>query len=240
VSRLASAAVLQRWGESLILLPGGLPRNVQETHFGRKLGRFLDLAGERLNNEESMSVRAGGAEDMFLDVKDLAVRKVPIRKSYVPGSIDYQTAEIKQVEPLEVNATAELLDGQIRIAGDIETKVELVCARCLEPVMEEVSRTFDLFYSPLPKGVKPEEARLKEDDAEIGFFEGEGLFLADVLREQVLLALPMKVICRGDCRGLCPNCGANLNHEECRCETHATDPRLAPLARLKQDWLKKQ
>jgi len=187
-----------------------------------------------------MSVRAGGAEDMFLDVKDLAVRKLPIRKSYALGSIDYQTAEIKQVEPLEVNATAELLDGQIRIAGNIETKVELVCARCLEPVVEEVSRTFDLFYSPLPKGVKPEEARLKEDDAEIGFFEGEGLFLADVLREQVLLALPMKVICRGDCRGLCPNCGANLNHEECRCETHATDPRLAPLARLKQDWLKKQ
>ena len=198
------------------------------------------MAGERLNNEESMSVRAGGAEDMFLDVKDLAVRKLPIRKSYAPGSIDYQTAEIKQIEPLEVNATAELLDRQIRIAGDIETKVELVCARCLEPVVEEVSRTFDLFYSPLPKGVKPEEARLKEDDAEIGFFEGEGLFLADVLREQVLLALPMKVICRSDCRGLCASCGANLNHEECRCETHATDPRLAPLARLKQDWLKKQ
>jgi uncharacterized protein len=50
----------------------------------------------------------------------------------------------------------------------------------------------------------------------------------------------MKAICRSDCRGLCAACGANLNHEECRCETHATDPRLAPLARLKQDWLKKQ
>jgi uncharacterized protein len=107
-------------------------------------------------------------------------------------------------------------------------------------VVDEVHRSFDLFYSPLPKDLKPEEARLKDDDSEIGFFEGEGLFLADVLREQVLLALPMKVICRSDCRGLCPSCGANLNHEECRCETHATDPRLAPFARLKQDWLKKQ
>ena len=187
-----------------------------------------------------MSVCAGGAEDMFLDIKDLAVRKQIIRKSYAPGIIDYQTAEMKQVDPLEVNATAELLEEQIRVAGEIETKVELVCARCLEPVVDEVHRSFDLFYSPLPQGEKPEEARLKEDDAEIGFFEGEGLFLADVLREQVLLALPMKVICRADCRGLCPNCGANLNHEECRCETHAADPRLAPLARLKQDWLKKQ
>jgi uncharacterized protein len=187
-----------------------------------------------------MSVRAGGAEDMFLDVKDLAVRKLRIRKSYAPGSIDYHTADIKQTEPLEVTATAELVDGQIRVTGDLETKIEMVCARCLEPVIEDVSRSFDLFYRPLEKDLKPREDRLKDDDTEIGFFQGEGLFLADVLKEQVLLALPLKVICRSDCRGLCPNCGANLNHEECRCETHATDPRLAPLARLKQDWLKKQ
>jgi uncharacterized protein len=177
---------------------------------------------------------------MFLDVKDLAVRKLRIRRNYAPGSIDYHTAEIKQSEPLQVTATAELLDGQIRITGELETKIELVCARCLEPVVEDVNRAFDLFYRPVAKDLKPKEDRLKDDDTEIGFFEGEGLFLADVLKEQVLLALPLKVICRSDCRGLCPSCGANLNHEECRCETHTTDARLAPLARLKQDWLKKQ
>ncbi len=177
---------------------------------------------------------------MFLDVRDLAVRKLSIRKSYAPGSIDYHTSELKQAEPLDVRATAELVDGQIRIEGELQTKIELVCARCLEPVLEEVVREFDLFYRPLPKGTKPEEERLKADDTEIGFYQGEGVFLADVLSEQVLLALPMKAICRSDCRGLCPSCGANLNHEECRCETHATDSRLAPLARLKQDWLKKQ
>ena len=177
---------------------------------------------------------------MFLDVKDLAVRKLRIRKTYRPGSIDYHSAEIKQVQPLEVTATAELVNGQIHVFGELETRIELACARCLEPVIEELSRAFDLFYSPVPRGGRPEEERLKEDDSEIGFFEGEGLFLADVLKEQVLLALPLKVICQSDCRGLCPNCGANLNHEECRCETHATDPRMAPLARLKQDWLKKQ
>src|SRR6202166_500603 len=177
---------------------------------------------------------------MFLDVKDLAVRKLRIRKTYAPGSVDFHSSEIKQLEPLEVNATAELLEGQIRVEGQLDTKIELQCARCLEPVVEEVNRAFDLFYAPLPKDEKPKEDRLKDDDTEIGFFQGEGLFLADVVKEQVLLALPLKVSCQSDCRGLCPNCGANLNHEECRCETHATDPRLAPLARLKQDWLKKQ
>jgi len=177
---------------------------------------------------------------MFLDVKDLAVRKLHIRKSYAPGSIDYGLNEVKQLEPLEVNATAELLEGQIRVTGELQTRIEMVCARCLEPVIEEVHRDFDLFYQPLLKGTPNEEERLKDDDTEIGFFEGEGLFLADVLKEQVLLSLPMKVICQSDCRGLCPHCGANLNQEQCRCERHTSDPRLAPLARLKQDWLKKQ
>ncbi|HXM99963.1 MAG TPA: DUF177 domain-containing protein [Candidatus Dormibacteraeota bacterium] len=187
-----------------------------------------------------MSVRAGGAEDMFLDVKDLAIRKLPIRKNYAPGAIDYHSSEIKQIAPMEVNATAELLEGNIRIEGSLRTKVELVCARCLEPVTEEVQRDFDLMYAPVPKDEKPKEDRLRDDDTEIGFFLGDGLFLADVLKEQVLLELPVKVICQSECRGLCANCGANLNHEECRCETHALDQRLAPLARLKQDWLKKQ
>src|SRR5260370_34210115 len=107
-----------------------------------------------------MSVRAGGAEDMFLDVKELAVRKLRIRKTYAPGSIDFHSAEIKQLEPLEVTPTAELLESQIRIAGNLETKIKLVCARCLEPVVQEVARTFDLFYAPEPKVEKPTVVQL--------------------------------------------------------------------------------
>src|SRR5438132_12345301 len=125
-----------------------------------------------------MSVRAGGAEDMFLDVKELAIHKLRIRKTYAPGSIDFHSAEIKQVEPLEVTATAELLEGQIRIDGTLETKIELVCARCIEPVVEEVSRTFDLFYAPLHKDIKLKEDRLTEADTEIGFYLAPELLLS--------------------------------------------------------------
>jgi uncharacterized protein len=177
---------------------------------------------------------------MFLDVNELAVRKTRIRKSYAPGTLDFHSGEFRQVEPLEVRATAELVDGQIRIYGNLHTRVELVCARCLDTVVEEISRDFDLFYRPMTSIAHDEEFHLGLDDTEIAFFEGDGLFLADVLAEQVNLALPMKVICSSDCRGLCPHCGANLNNEECRCEKNGGDPRLAPLARLKQDWFKKQ
>ncbi|HET9400788.1 MAG TPA: DUF177 domain-containing protein [Candidatus Acidoferrales bacterium] len=177
---------------------------------------------------------------MFLDVKELALRKVRINKSYAPGTIDYHTDDFRQIEPLEVRGTAELIEGQIRVSGHLHTRIELVCARCLEPVTDEISKDFDLFYRPAKDEPAIEEVRLKDDDTDIAFFEGDGLFLSDVLAEQMLLSVPMKVICRSDCRGLCPHCGANLNHEECRCESRGTDPRLAPLARLKQDWFKKQ
>ena len=177
---------------------------------------------------------------MFLDVKELALHKIRIRKSYAPGTVDFHSGEVRQVDPLEVRATAELVDSQIRISGTLHTRLELACARCLETVSEEVSREFDLYYRPVAGIAKEEEVHLRTDNTEIGFFQGEGLFLADILAEQVILALPMKVICRSDCRGLCPHCGANLNSEECRCETSAADPRLTPLARLKQDWFKKQ
>ena len=177
---------------------------------------------------------------MFLDVHELATKKIRIRKNYAPGTLDFHSGDFRQLEPLEVRATAELVENQIRIYGTLHTRLEMVCARCLETVVEEVSKNFDLFYRPMTSIAREEEVRLKLDDTEMAFFEGDGLFLADVLAEQVNLSLPMKVICRSDCRGLCPHCGANLNQEECRCESHAADPRLAPLARLKQDWSKKQ
>ncbi len=177
---------------------------------------------------------------MFLDVKELALHKIRIRQSFAPGALDFHSKDFRQIEPLEVRATAELVDSEIRISGALHTRLELVCARCLEPVPEEVSRDFDLYYRPMATIAKEEEVHLRLADTEIAFFEGDGLFLADVLAEQVNLAVPMKVICRSDCRGLCPHCGVNLNSEDCRCETHTADPRLAPLARLKQDWFKKQ
>jgi len=178
--------------------------------------------------------------DMFLDVNELAVRKLRIKKSYAPGLLDFSSAEFKQAGPLEVRATAELVEGHIRVSGQVHTRLEMPCARCLETVVEELSRDFDLYYRPLAGNQRVEEVQLREGDTEIGFFAGDGLFLSVVLAELVHLQVPMKTICRSDCRGLCVHCGANLNHEECRCESPAPDSRLQPLARWKQDWSKKQ
>ena len=162
---------------------------------------------------------------MFFDVKELAVRKIRIRKSYAPGTVDYHTGDFRQVEPLEVRATAELVEGQIRISGELHTRAgNGLRALPGAGAGGRSAANSTCFTGPCTSMTQEEEVRLKLDDTEIGFFEGEGLFLADVLAEQVLLAIPMKVICRSDCRGLCPHCGANLNTDECRCEKPCSRP----------------
>ncbi len=176
---------------------------------------------------------------MFLDVNELAVRKTRIRKSYLPGTLDFHSGEFHQVEPLEVRATAELVEGQIRIYGNLHTRVEMVCARCLDTVVEEISRDFDLYYQPMTAVAADDEYHLQSRRHRSGLFRRRWLVPRRHPGRAGFLALPMKVICRSDCRGLCAHCGANLNNEECRCEKHASDPRLAPLARLEAGLVQK-
>src|ERR1700688_774855 len=107
---------------------------------------------------------------MFLDVNELALRKTRIRKSYAPGTLDFHSGEFRQVEPLEVRATAELVEGQIRIYGNLHTRVEMVCARCLDTVVEEISRDYDLFYRPMATIAQEDEMKLNLDDTEVAFF----------------------------------------------------------------------
>lgn len=167
---------------------------------------------------------------MFIGIKELERHKLTFREEFAPGTIDFRTREFRQVGPLQVQVSAELDGDEIHILGRLAARLELACARCLEPVKQEIAPRFDLHYRPVARIAREEEIALREEDTEIGFFTGDGLFLADVLAEQVHLALPMKVVCHPECRGLCAACGANLNREHCRCGPRPVDPRLAPLA----------
>ncbi|MBI4466425.1 MAG: DUF177 domain-containing protein [Acidobacteria bacterium] len=181
---------------------------------------------------------------MFIGVKELERHKLTLREEFVPGTIDFRTRDFRQVAPLSVDLEAELEGAEIHIVGRLATRVELTCARCLEPVEREMAPRFDLVYRPVAAISREERFDFRSpsratvegeigptpEDLGVGFYVDDGLFLADVVAEQVHLALPMKVVCREDCRGLCPGCGVNLNRERCRCRAPAVDPRLAPLA----------
>ena len=170
---------------------------------------------------------------MFLDIHELARQKISFDQTLPPGRIDFGE-DVWQVEGLEVHGWAELVESEIRLRGTLRTTVEVPCARCLERTRRPVEMEFDLFYRSIQTISRNEEVEMKGEDLDIGFYHGDGLWLEDALREQILLSLPMKCICRTDCAGLCPQCGQNRNLGECGCCPTRVDERWAPLARFKQ------
>jgi uncharacterized protein len=107
------------------------------------------------------------------------------------------------------------------------------CARCVETVEHPLEASFDLLYRPIGVDASGAERAISTSETEIGYYNGDGLVLEDVLREQVLLSLPEKTLCRADCKGLCPGCGRNLNTEQCCCESTEADPRWSALSDLR-------
>jgi uncharacterized protein len=178
---------------------------------------------------------------MFLDIKDLERHPLDFEEVFQPDVIDLG-GEARQRTPLKTSGRAELVEEHhgkhqvikdIRLRGRLSAGIELQCARCLEPVSQDIARDFELLYRPLGADAGRDELSVTDAEAEIGYYQGDGLLLEDVLREQLLLALPLKVTCREDCRGLCPHCGKNLNQQQCSCSVPVEDPRWAALKEIR-------
>ena len=156
---------------------------------------------------------------MFLDIHELERHPLDFEEEFQPGVIDLG-GEARQRTPLKASGHAEVVEEHhgkhqiikdIRLRGRLTTGLELECARCVEPVRQDITREFELLYRPLGADAGRDELSVTDAEAEIGYYQGDGILLEDVLREQVLLALPLKVTCREDCKGLCVHCGKNLN-----------------------------
>jgi DUF177 domain-containing protein len=187
-------------------------------------------------------VRAEAGAAMLIRVRELELRKLEFDENYQPGAIEFGP-DFRQVGPLHSDGRAELIVEHrghhqdvedIRLVGKVEGQLEFSCARCLDPVIQDVDKSFDLIYRPLGVDRRADEVAISEAETEIGYYQGEGLLLEDALREQVLLATPVRALCREDCKGLCPQCGRNLNVEQCHCEQHLSDPRWDALSEIKK------
>jgi len=179
---------------------------------------------------------------MFIEIRELELHPIDFREEFPPEAIDLGT-EVRQRTALTTQGRAQLVEEHhgkhqvvkdIRLTGDLATSLELPCARCLDPVVQDVKRSFELLYRPQGTDAGHEELSVTVAEAEIGYYKGNGLLLEDALREQVLLSVPLKVLCRENCKGLCPACGKNRNAETCSCEQLVEDPRWAALKDLRE------
>ncbi|HXW91096.1 MAG TPA: DUF177 domain-containing protein [Terriglobales bacterium] len=181
---------------------------------------------------------------MFIEIHELERHPLEFDEEFRPGLIDFG-ADLRQRGDLHASGRAQLVEEHrgkhklikdIRLNGELSASLETACARCLEPVLQNVERQFDLLYRPQGVDGGQEERSFAGAEAEIGYYQGTSLLLEDVLREQVLLAVPLKAICRQDCKGLCPQCGADLNVVQCSCQAPIGDPRWSALKELRNKF----
>jgi uncharacterized protein len=142
--------------------------------------------------------------------------------------------EFRVLTPVEFVADVRKDQEKVRLVGRMKTILELDCSRCLEPFQIPVDAAIDLMFLPGSANTGLPESEIEDEDVGVSYYHDDVIDLTEVMREQCHLALPMKPLCREDCKGLCPVCGVNRNRETCDCQATWVDPRLEPLRALKR------
>jgi uncharacterized protein len=137
-------------------------------------------------------------------------------------------------EPARLRGRAQPGARGVELEARLQATVRLECSRCLETFEAPLDTEFSLVIVSEASEFGVGEKRLALEDSTLFYAERGKVDLREIAREQIHLNLPLKPVCRADCRGLCPTCGVNRNRIECSCRQAEGDPRLAPLLALKK------
>jgi len=135
-----------------------------------------------------------------------------------------EPAQAMEVDFLRGNLQVTRVQGSLLVQGALESQLKLECVRCLNPFVLPITLQLEEMFRLAGTTHKPEMPYAVSDNG--------WLDLTPLLREQSWLSIPMKPLCNSDCKGLCPQCGANLNFESCACENVRINPHLATLEEL--------
>jgi uncharacterized protein len=174
--------------------------------------------------------------DMFIDLEQIPPEGRGVEACLEAGRLAFETNEFRLKGPVLLTGRIEPIENDAyRLRGRLQATLELDCVRCLEPWELRLGEDFDLVYLPQSANVGPEdeeERELTDEDMAVAFYRAQQIDLRLMIWEQLNLALPMKPLCKEDCRGLCPQCGTNRNVASCQCAPENLDPRLSVLKSL--------
>jgi uncharacterized protein len=173
---------------------------------------------------------------MLLELSKIQSSRERLAYDWPATALDTSDDEFEVVEPVRLELEVQKAgQDKYRLVGRVTAKLEVACSRCLEQFRIPVDTPFDLSYLPQAENEGEPEREIQDEDLNTAYYRGETIDLAELLREQFYLALPMKPLHDEACKGLCPHCGANLNRETCDCRPTWEDPRLAGLKALLDD-----
>jgi uncharacterized metal-binding protein YceD (DUF177 family) len=179
---------------------------------------------------------------LVIEIGHIPPGGMDVDETLEPSAVHVETEQSFSLRPGgSLRCHLEKADGEtVHVRGHLRAGLGLECGRCLEPFSFSLDQELDLFYLPHragEEGGEEDEVELSDRDMVVAYYEGERLDLGDMVREQFFLSIPLKRLCREDCRGRCPSCGANRNLESCSCPLpgEEPDPRLAGLKKLLDD-----
>jgi len=170
---------------------------------------------------------------MKVDLLSLTDEPLPFGFKIASGDIDLETKGTQIVGDIDVVGELSKSAAKTDVKGSIKAPLEVDCTRCLTPVRRDLDLVFDVDFVDKELFPDSREMHLESADLDTDVIDGNELDLSEVVREQILLNLPEQVLCRDDCKGICPTCGKDLNEDECNCGEDEIDPRWAALKDLK-------
>lgn len=166
---------------------------------------------------------------MLLDLTRIRQAETNVERRFEPAAFEGRDHPFRVTSPVDLSMRLDKDRERYRLGGSVKTTLDLACSRCLEAYPLPVDASFDIRYLPATDTAADDDTEVEADDLSAVFYRDEQIDLSQLIEEQIYLVLPMKPLCAVTCRGLCPQCGTNLNSEQCACQTHWEDPRLAVL-----------
>ncbi|HYK20639.1 MAG TPA: DUF177 domain-containing protein [Pyrinomonadaceae bacterium] len=151
---------------------------------------------------------------------------------YQPDELNPIDERVNLIEPAATSGKVRVAGNEVFVNGHIDARAQVECDRCLQPVELPVNTDFALDYISGAEYESTAAAELTEADLSLSVFDGKAIDIDEIVKEQILLTVPARTLCRDDCKGICPECGIDRNTGECSCVTDNTDPRWAALKNL--------
>lgn len=169
---------------------------------------------------------------MRIDLERLEESGGNVSQVYAPDQLLFEESELRLIEPVAVQGKATRKSGEVELRGELDTRAMSPCGRCLKPVELPINVRFAERFVPAVSWRNEQQHELQKEDLNISVFDGESIELDDLVKEEILLAVPGHVVCREDCQGLCPACGVDRNIGSCSCKSKQIDSRWEKLKDL--------
>jgi uncharacterized protein len=174
--------------------------------------------------------RERGFSAVFIEIEDLTQEPLHIHHVFPIKEINFSHGDAELSAPVTTDFVLTHKDRDLRVDGTVETAIRVRCSRCAKEFSRSLATSFDLSYLPQPKWTNENaEIELRYEDMDIAYYNGISFDVGLMVMEQIELAMPMKLTCREDCKGLCYRCGADLNEGACLCKNDVADSRLSVL-----------